>query len=255
MRLRRLIPLLFLVVGCGPPPTGTLMARISADPLLSNAFTTEDGWTLTFTHVVLGVSGVTVKGGDVTGVPALAKPKVFDFGVNTRTDLVTNMMAAPRAYDAVSLVLSRNTSEENVNVPADVLQRAGTRPLYVEGTATKQSTTRQFELGLSKTHTYSGCMPAVTLESSGAATIDFVVHAQRAFLDDAGKLRFEAWAIADATPADGIVLNNEAQAVNTSTLPMSHYGATSGSLMTVFEKRALTMVGLGTTGTCSGAAQ
>ena len=255
MRLRRLIPILCLVVACGPPPTGTLMARISADAALSSAFTTEDGWTLTFTHVVLGVSGVTVKGGEVTGVPALAKPRVFDFGVNTRTDLVTNMMATPRTYDTVAIVVGRNTSEENVNVTADVLQRAGTRPLYVEGTATKSSTTRQFQLGLPKTFTYSGCMPSVLLAASATTEIDFRVYAQRLFEDDAGKLRFEAWAVADAAPADGVVLNNEAQVVNTSTLPMSHYGATTGSLMTVFEKRALSMMGLGNAGTCSGAAQ
>lgn len=253
--MRRLIPILLLSIACGPPPVGTLMARISADPALSSAFTTEDGWTLTFTHVVLGVTGVTVNGGDVTGVPPLAKPRLFDFGVNTRTDLVTNMMATPRAYDTVSVALGRSTSEENVNVPADVLQRAGNRPVYLEGTATKQSTTRQFQLGLPKTHTFSGCSPAVTLESSGSATVDFVVHAQRAFLDDAGKLRFEAWGLADTSPQDGLVLNDEAQRVNTSTLPMAHYGQTSGSLLTVLEKRALTFVGLGDTGTCSGAAQ
>lgn len=254
--MRRLIPILFLlVVACGSTPPGTLMARISADPALSSAFTTEDGWTLTFTHVVLAVSGVTVKGGDVTGASPLPKPKLFDFGVTTRIDLVTNMMAAPRAYDTVSVVMSRNTSEENVNVTADVLQRAGNRPLYIEGTATKQSTTRQFQLGLPKAHTFSGCMPAVTVESGGSAIVDFVVHAQRAFLDDAGKLRFEAWALADASPVDGIVLNTEAQNVQTSTLPMAHYGQTTGSLLTVLEKRALTFVGLGDSGSCSGAAQ
>lgn len=252
--MRRLGSIFLLgVAACGPPPSGTLYARISADSALAAPFTTEDGWTLSFTHVVVAVGGFTVRGMNASAFTAeTGKAKVLDFAEATRVDLDTNAAAAPRTYHTVSLTLARSAAAENVNVAADLVTRAGNRTLYVEGTATKQSTTRRFELGTTASLTYDGCMPPVVLDAAGSATVDFRVHAQRLFFDDAGKLRFEAWGLADAAPADGLVVNTEAAAVQTAALPMDQYGATSGSLLTVLEKRALSVVGLGDSGSCTG---
>ncbi len=251
--MRQLLILCTFIVACGPPPTGTLSSKVSRDPALATTFTTEDGWTLNFTHVVIAISGVSAKGGEDVGFPAgLAKPKVVDLVVGEGVDLVSNAMATPKAYDTVALALGRATGDENVNVPADVLNRMGQRPFYVEGTASKQSTMRTFQLGSSKAVTFSGCMPSATVAANGTATLDFRVHAQRVFHDDAGKMRFEAWALADTAPVDTVVVNTEAQTIMTSTLPPAHYGMTQGNLITVFEKRLLGIVGLGDSGTCTG---
>lgn len=241
------------VVSCGPPPSGALSSRVSADSALASSFTTEDGWSLSFTHVVVAVSGVTVSGEGTAGfTTSLAKPKVVDLIAAPQVELLTNAMATPRTYDTLSVVVSRGTNDEIVNVPADVMTRMGTRPFYIEATATKQSTTRQLQLAVTNAMTFSGCMPSVKLDASGTAVADFKVHAQRLFTDDTGKLRFDAWAAADASPVDMLVVNNEAAAVMTSSLPAAQYGGTTGSLLTVFEKRALTMVGLSDSGTCTG---
>jgi hypothetical protein len=255
MRLTCLLcPVIFLgSAACGSAPMGTLYARISADRTLASAFTTDDDWSLSFSHVVVAVRGFTVIGGGVAGITrTLDASKLIDFAKDSRLDLDTNSGASARSYDQVSLVLGRATADDNVDVDADLLGRVGASTLYFEGTATKQSTTRQFQLGLPASVTYSTCMPGVTVEALGSAVVDFRVYAQRAFLDDAGLLRFDPWALADAAPQDGLVVNSEAAAVQTSTLPPAQYGATSGSLITVLQKRSLQLVGLGDSGTCAG---
>jgi len=241
-----------LLVSCGqapPPPPGTLTARIAADPATGSTFMTEDGWALTFTNVVVSVSSV-----GVSGITPPSKSKVMEL-TDAGVELGSNAMVEPKSYDGFSLGLARGTSEDNVNVPIDIVNRLGPRPLLVRGTASKQSTFKTFELTVPSALDFTACMPAVTVASGGSSIVEFRVSPQRLFYDDAAKLRFEGWAAADGFPRDDNVTVTEAQNVMTSMLPAAHYGMTAGSLQTVFEKRALTLIGVGDSGSCTGAAR
>src|SRR5256885_11525190 len=106
--MRRLCSILSLTLAaCGPAPTGTVYARLTADAALGSPFTTEDGWTLTFSHVVVEVSSFAANGGGVSAFPQVqTRSKLVDFGVAPRADLDANTSASPRTYDAVSIVFS-----------------------------------------------------------------------------------------------------------------------------------------------------
>jgi hypothetical protein len=254
--MRRSTLIFLLVCGCSgsPPGTGTLYARISSDPALAKPFTTEDGWTLSFSHLVVAVSSFSASGGGTTAFPTpLGSVQLIDFSQDTKTDLASNMSADPKSYDHISIAFSRGGTDKNVDVPTDVLERFGQRAFYIEGSATKGTTTsKQFRLGLGSSLTYDNCMPVLTLEASSSQTLSFMVHAQHVFDDDQGKMRFDAFGAADASPLDGIVETTEAAAVMTSSLLPAQYGATMGSLVNVLQKRALTVVGVGDSGTCAG---
>ncbi len=238
------------LAACGkaPTPAGTLTARLAADPALGTTFTTEDGWSLKFDHVVVAVSAVGVTG--VTSPPQTKLVELLDAGT---VDLGSNTSAEPKSYDGFSLTLSRGSTDDNLNVAIDVVNRLGPRGLYVSGTASRQSTVQSFQLAVSGGLAFTACQPAVTVASGATANVDFRVSAQKLFADDTGKLRFDAWGASDASPLDGTVTVTEAQALMTSMLPAAHYGMTTGSLYAVFEKRSLGVVGLGDSGSCTGA--
>src|SRR5687768_5049736 len=134
--MRRLSSILSLALAaCGPPPTGTAYARITADSALASAFTTEDGWTLSFSHVVVEVSSFKATGGGVAAFPnALPASKLLDFAVADRVDLDANTSASPRTYDSLAITFSHASMGDNVNVSTDVLNRVGGRSIYLEGT-------------------------------------------------------------------------------------------------------------------------
>lgn len=251
--MRPTFALVLCLAACGAPPTGTLKATLSADPALASGITTEDGWTVTFTHVVVGVTSYSAAKPDGTSAaPVAPKTRMFDLRAAATNALGESTMAVPGAYDTLSLSLAQNANPENVNVPTDVFGRAAGRPLYFEGTAVKQSTTRTFELGLASPATFDHCTPSVTLVGDGTATIDFRFHAQRLLLDDAGKLRFDVYGLADTMPTDNLVATDEVQRVQTSSLPAMQYGATTGTLYDVLVKRSLSAFGLGDSGVCTG---
>ncbi|MBK7857062.1 MAG: hypothetical protein IPJ65_00300 [Archangiaceae bacterium] len=252
--MRLLCPTLLALAltACGAPKTGSLSAHISLDSTAGSTVTTDDGWAFSFTHVVVALNDFAVSGMGTAGFKEAFKPKLVDFIGKSSVDLGSNAEATPQKYDSISLTLSRGASDENVNLSSELLNDAGgNRPLYLEGTASKGSTQRDFKLGITTAITFQGCMPAVTLDALGSASVELKLHPQRLFLDDAGKMRFEVWALADASPLDGHVTNLEAAAVQTSSLPAAQYGGTTGSLVTVLEKRALTLVTLGDSGSCS----
>src|SRR5688572_10167768 len=106
--MRRLCSTLSLALAaCGPPPTGTASARITADSALASAFTTEDGWTLSFSHVVVEVSSFQATGGGVAAFPnALTASKLLDLVVADRVELDANASASPRSYDSLATTFS-----------------------------------------------------------------------------------------------------------------------------------------------------
>jgi hypothetical protein len=246
--MRRVVLLLLVLAACSPAP-GKLSVRISADAALSQTLTTEDGWQLTFTHAVVSLGSFAVS--DVFK-DELTASKLIDFVQTRQLELATNANVFPTTYPSISATVARRSSDENVNVPSDLVSRMGASSIWVEGTASKQSTTRTFQLGTATNFTFESCKPTATVEPGKEAVVDLRVRPQRVFDDDEGKMRFEAWGISDAFPQDGKVVGYEAGLVMTSTLPAAQYGATQGSLMTVFEKRLFTLMGVGDSGTCSG---
>ncbi|MBU8896637.1 hypothetical protein KRR26_13550 [Corallococcus sp. M34] len=197
-----------------------------------------DGWSIRYSKflVTLGELKVSKHGGDVAADRADAR--VFDVhkpgpvNVAAFTDLPSD------TWDEVQYSIAPwpNATAATADA-ADVEQmKKEGWSIYVEGTATKGSTTKRFRWGFPLNTLYEHCESpdvgkGVTVPSGGTETVQLTIHGDHLFFDDLqsadARMRFDAIAAADKlgiVGPDGEVTLEELAAVDLTELPANQYG-------------------------------
>lgn len=229
------LPLLGLT-SCLPaddrPAPGSLLVTASPSTAVERGMTTDDGWTLTYDRVLVGLGRVWL-GEDCTSYATSRYDRVFDvtqsrdqklsieFGLG-QCDLRFRM-AAPAA-DALLGAGVLDADRDFMRTPADdPYVKHGGVALEVDGSASKANASKTFQWIFRQTIRYDQCgmtspggtMAGVNLASGTSQALDIEIDAERLFRDDlvdaSAVLRFEPFAEADTIRGngDGVVTLDE----------------------------------------------
>lgn len=210
--MRPLAPLAcatLLLTACAPASNGSLRVFANGEEAAEGGYPTPgpepiafaDGWTMTFDHVLIGLSDFTVDGAVLA-----VDPVVIDLHEG-RAELFTEMALPPGRAEigySFAVVQPSFVAIGAVDAAARGRMEAAGASLYIEGTATHETHgTYTFELALPRGVVASECEQAdgtlgIVVPENGVAEGDVTVHLDHLFFDSATAeepaLRFEAWA-------------------------------------------------------------
>ncbi|MEW6431260.1 MAG: hypothetical protein AB1730_07095 [Myxococcota bacterium] len=237
---------LLLAAGCGPG-VGTLSVTTWGEAYIEDGIPVDsaqvtgfvDGWTVKYERflVVLGEFSLAKKTGEqgpkqqAAGIVNLVKPGPVE---------LFSWKDVPAAkWDRVSYGIgpAKSSATGIGAIDASDVERMKTGGLavYVEGSATKNGTSKRFAWGFANDTLYDECTnmdygDGVTIPTGGQEVVQLTIHGDHFFYDDLespeAKLRFQALADADAD-ADGAITLDELAAVQLTSLPLGQYGTGS----------------------------
>ncbi|MBN1207230.1 MAG: hypothetical protein JXB05_20260 [Myxococcaceae bacterium] len=198
----------------------------------------EDGWSVKYTKflVTLGELKVTDGKGAVAAQSTGAKVHDVHRAGPVEVERFTGLEA--KDWGEVSYAIAPASAATAGNATAEDLERmrTGGYAVYVEGTGTKGTETKQFAWGFAQDTLYEHCESpdlgeGVTVPSGGEEVVQLTLHGDHLFFDDLqspeAKLRFDALAQADGfgfAGPDGVVTLQELELVDLTTLPRDTYG-------------------------------
>lgn len=237
---------------------GSVTEPIPADSPSKAGFV--DGWSVKLKKTLMIIKETTLT--DSTGKVIFKQPSglLYDlnragpFPVQDATDLLA------KKYAKVSYAIGFDPQFQIVNmdaatVPDAALMRNNSFGVYIEGTATKGTTSKEFQWGFATDTLYDDCSDAasggagVTVKAGATEAVELSIHADHLFLDsltaESGKLRFDALANADK-PVDGTITQDELKNVQLSAVPSMPYvvgGATEVKTLADFVLAASRNIG------------
>lgn len=248
-----LCALLVLASGCGAAPNSALSVQLwggafsdSIPELTDMEPGFADGWSLTYSKVLVNLGEVSFSGTLMGGAGSVPGYRVWDLHAATApASMATVMGLAPQRFDSFGYTIRGATTASMAgNVTVEDLQRMRTNgySVYLEGTAMHPTQGRySFAWGFTTNTGYTRCndaaMEAGVLLSGATATAQVTIHSEAPFVDDLGagpgSLRFDPLAAAD-TNMDRMVTLEELGAVSLAmaTLPMGSYGTGSVARVT-----------------------
>jgi hypothetical protein len=189
----------------------------------------EDGWTIKYTKFLVAISDVSV--GEEGKEPAakLATPKIFDMHAPGPKSVATFADLPGKAYPHVSYTIAPATAAAELGAGAadadKQLMVQNGYSVYVEGSATKEQTTKSFAWGFKTSTLYDRCKgevsgketDGVVVTNGGNDAVELTIHGDHLFYDDLqspeAKVRVDNIANADADN-DGKVTLEELAAVD-----------------------------------------
>ncbi|MDW8282895.1 MAG: hypothetical protein RMK29_14365 [Myxococcales bacterium] len=230
------VPAVLLTLPACGPAAGTLELAIYGESYVEEgipAADVHDGWGVKFATFLIAVGPVSAARGH--GQPDLEDNTVRVFNLarpsGGQGHLVLSAMVPGGTYDHVAYrVAPPPASAQMGNATAaerDLLVQRG-HSIYVEGTATKERTTKRFRWGFSTRTFYKGCHTKAEV-SGGTARIQLTIHADHLFYDDLvdpePRVAFDLIASADRD-GDGEVTQAELAALDLSTQERYQVGGT-----------------------------
>lgn len=207
----------------------------------------EDGWTIRYTKFLIVISDVAVAEADKEPAARMATPKLFDMHAPGQKPVVTFTDVPGKAYTHVSYAVTPATAALELGggaTDADKQQMVQNGySVYVEGTVSKDSTTKSFAWGFSTNTLYDRCegevsgkkTEGVVVTNGGNDSVELTIHGDHFFYDDLqspdAKVRVDAIANADAD-SDGKITLDELGAVqlaDSQKIPAGLYGTGSAS--------------------------
>lgn len=173
----------------------------------------EDGWAVTFDRFLVTVTALEARG------PATVRDetaRVFDLALGSGGDghPVVDLPAPAGHYHQLDYTLAPAASAVAGNATADdvALMTGNGFSVYVEGTATRDATTKTFAWGFTDTARYTDCEIDAPVPDAGAAAAELTIHADHLLYDDldSGEPRvvFDLLAASD-TDDDGLITPEE----------------------------------------------
>lgn len=228
------------LVACGSDPGNVTFTTYGEDfiekEIPASAF--EDGWTVRYTKFLVTLGELKVANHDGDLAAERADARVFDVHKPGPVDVASFTDLPAEEWNEVQYAIAPATNAAAANADAaDVARmKAEGWSVYVEGSATKGTTTKTFRWGFKTNTLYEHCEnpdigEGVTVPSGGTETVQLTIHGDHLFFDDLqspdAKMRFDALAAADKlgiAGADGEVTLEELEAVDLTELPSTQYG-------------------------------
>ena len=219
------------------PVPGSLTVTVSPSPAVANGVVTDDGWSITFERVLVGIGGARLADTCLSYSEA-SYDRVLDVTSKSNQKLsITYAIGrcdfrfriGPPSADAL---LGEGVTEGQKTVlrtpGKDPYVARGGIAFSIAGAATRGAVTKRFELLFRPRVRYQNCQPyapdagvAIDLPSEGALAYDIRIEAEAMLRDDVdattAKLRFEPFAGAD-TDGDGFVTLDELRRVPIATV-------------------------------------
>ena len=207
----------------------------------------EDGWTIRYTKFLLVISDVSVGDPDKEPAARMTTPKLYDMHAPGPKPVVAFSDLPGKAYTHVSYAVAPVTASTELGggaTDADKqLMSQNGYSIYVEGTVTKDATTKSFAWGFTTNTVYDRCegevsgkkTEGVIVTNGGNDAVELTIHGDHFFYDDLqspdAKVRVDTIANADAD-ADGKITLEELGAVqlaDAQKVPAGLYGTGSAS--------------------------
>lgn len=199
-----------------------------------------DGWSLKYEKFLVTLSEVTIA--DDSGKPAatMAEAKVMDLTKPGPVEVVRFDQLPAQRWSEVSYAIKPSLSSvagSASQVDVELMHSNG-YGVYIEATATKGGVSKHIAWGFQLDTHYEHCEQQATgaglvVPAGGQDTVQLTVHGDHFWFDDLqspeSKMRWQAIADADRSPADGTVTLEELEAVDLSSLPLTQYGTGSVS--------------------------
>ncbi len=235
----RLLFLAVVISGCSGP-TGDVEFTTATAP--SKTF--ADGWVLTYRKFLVILKEITIS--DSTGKVIFKQPNGLLFDLKRPGPFTVQTLTGVKAqkYDTVSYAIGFDGSFQIVDMsaatlPDATLMRNKNFSVYVEGNATKGSSSKEFQWGFAQETVYEKCAGpdgtgGLTVLTGSEASIELTIAPDRLFIDHlaptatAAAFRFEAFAKADQ-PTDGTITLDELAAVQLSSIAGTPYDVGSAS--------------------------
>jgi len=200
-----------------------------------------DGWDVKYDRFLVTIKEITVA--DKAGVIAFkqAEAKLFDLVKAGPFEIAKTPAVAAQRYDKVSYAMAPAADVVAGNASADDLSFMKTNGygVYVSATAKKGAVTKTYKWGFALDTLFESCASeefgglGVNVPTGATETVQLTVHGDHLYYDDLqsadAKLRFDAIAAADTSPADGQITMDELAAVSLTTLPLGTYGTGGAS--------------------------
>lgn len=222
------VALAFVAAGsCLPaddrPPPGSLLLTVSPSPAVHAGTVTEDGWSVSFDRVVIGIGRASLGDGCVSYSEA-RYDRVLDVvqGAGQKLSILYGLGAcdvrfgiAPPGSDALLGVGVTEDIKTLMRTPgADAYLPNSGITLILEGRASKSGIAKTFHWNFRQSYRYEDCtvevdgqpVAGVDLTGNAEESYDIAIAPERLFLDDlalTAVLRFEPFAQADDTLGDG----------------------------------------------------
>ena len=242
---------LLALAGCGGAGTVTFTTwgeayiedKIPVDSAATTGFV--DGWSLKYSKFVLVYKDIALAQKTGATGPKQTGALAVDLTKTGPTNLLSFASTASGKWDRVSYAIAfdANAAPAGSIAAADVdHMKSQGLSLWVEGAATKDTTTKTFSWSFAQDTLFEDCTnpdfgEGVTIPNGGTEVVQLTTHGDHLWYDDleaaSAKLRFEAMAAAD-TNSDDVVTLDELAAVQLTAFPVGQYGTGgAGSVKTL----------------------
>ena len=199
-----------------------------------------DGWELSYSKFLVVIGEIKVASKDGTVGATMKTPKVFNLKKKGPLSIEKFDAIAASRWDRVSYALAPASAAVAGSADqADVdFMKTNGYSTYIEASVTKGAVTKTLKWGFTTNTLYEVCESkelgqGVVVPTGGTETVQLTVHGDHFWYDDLqsekAKIRFQAYADADKTPADGEVTLDEVNAVQLTSLPVTQYGVGGAS--------------------------
>ena len=207
----------------------------------------EDGWTIRYTKFLLVLSDVSVGEPDKEPAAKMTTPQLYDMHAPGPKPVIAFSDLPGKAYTHVSYAVAPATASVELGSGATdadkQLMIQNGYSVFVEGTVTKDATTKSFAWGFTTNTVYDRCegevsgkmTEGVVVTNGGNDAVELTIHGDHFFYDDLqspdAKVRVDVIANADAD-ADGKITLDELGAVqlaDSQKIPTGLYGTGSAS--------------------------
>ncbi|MFO0678292.1 MAG: hypothetical protein U0169_17275 [Polyangiaceae bacterium] len=212
--------------GKGTASFATFGEEYIEDRLPADVF--ADGWSVKYERFLVVIGEVKVADAKGTVGGEQKTPKLFDMKKPAGDKPVVSFPdLEAKAWEKVSYAIVPATSAVELGSATEddkTLMVQGGYSLYVQGTATKDATTKTFTWGFKTNTLYDDCeatedgktTKGIVVTSGGTANVQLTIHGDHLYYDDLqskdAKVRFDNIAAADAN-SDGNVTEEELAAV------------------------------------------
>jgi len=183
----------------------------------------EDGWTIKYSRFLIALTDVSIAEAGKAPVAKLATPKLFDMHAPGAKQVATFADLPGKAYPHVSYAVAPASADIEISAGASdadkQLMVQNGYSMYVEGTVSKDSTTKSFAWGFTTNTLYDRCKgevsgketDGVVVTNGGNDAIELTIHGDHLFYDDLqspdAKVRVDNIAKADVNNDGKITLD------------------------------------------------
>jgi hypothetical protein len=211
-----------------------------------------DGWTVKYERFLIVLGDVAIAEDGRSPIATMPAPRLFDMKKPGQKAVFTAANLPGKPYTHVSFTVRPATAAtENANAAESdkKLMADNGYSVYVEGTLTKDATTKKFAWGFKTSTLYDRCKgerdgketDGVVVTNGGTDTVELTIHGDHLFYDHLqsaeAQVRVENIALADAN-TDGTVTLEELATKRLADLPPANGPYGTGSASNVNDLRA-----------------